>query len=121
MPTKDKLFQEFKEKSLAVLAISFKEPQDLVKDFQKEFKLSFPVLYDSEGKLAEKYQITGHPVTFLIDRKGFLVGKVHGERDWSSAEAKALVKDLIFSRKGSLPEVKAKQKRRCRNGKVSFD
>ena len=81
-----------------MLAISFKEPEDLVKDFQKEFKLSFPVLFDSEGKLAEKYQITGHPVTFLIDRKGFLVGKVLGERHWSSAEAKALVTDLLTKR-----------------------
>lgn len=95
MPTKDKLFQEFKKHGLAVLAISFKEPADLVEDFQKEFKLSFPVLFDTEGKMAEKYQITGHPVTFLIDRKGFLVGKVVGERDWSSAEAKALVTDLL--------------------------
>lgn len=98
MPTKDKLFQEFKEKGLAVLAVSFKEHEDLVKEFQKKFKLSFPVLLDSDGKLGEKYQITGHPVTFLIDRRGFLVGKVLGERDWSSAEAKALVKDLLTKR-----------------------
>ncbi len=79
-----------------IFAVSFKEPEDLVKDFQKEFKLSFPVLFDTEGKLSEKYEITGHPVTFLIDRKGFLVGKVVGERDWSSPEAKALVKDLLL-------------------------
>lgn len=95
MPTKDKLFHEFKEKGLAILAISFKEPQDLVKDFQKELKLSFPVLYDSEGKLAKNYQITGHPVTFLIDRNGFLIGKVIGERDWSSSDARALVRELL--------------------------
>ena len=95
MPTKDKLFQEFKEKSLAVLAISFKEPEDLVKRFQNEFKLSFPVLYDPQGKMAEEYEITGHPVTFLIDKKGFLIGKVIGERDWSSSDARALVRELL--------------------------
>jgi peroxiredoxin len=95
LPTKDKLFREFKERGVAVLAVSFKEPEDLVKDFQNEFKLSFPVLFDAEGKMAEKYQITAHPVTFLIDREGFLVGKVVGERDWSGAEAKALVADLL--------------------------
>ena len=78
-----------------ILAVSFKEPEDLVKDFQKEFKLSFPVLFDSDGRVSEKYEITGHPATFLIDRKGFLVGKVPGERDWSSAESKALLKDLL--------------------------
>ena len=95
MPTKDKLFQEFKEKGLAVLAVSFKEHEDLVKEFQEKFKLSFPVLLDSDGKLGEKYQITGHPVTFLIDRNGFLIGKVIGERDWSSSDARALVRELL--------------------------
>jgi peroxiredoxin len=95
LPTKEKLFQEFKEKDLTVLAVSFKEPEDLVRDFQKEFKLSFPVLFDPQGRMAEKYEITGHPVTFFIDRKGFLVGKVVGERDWSSPEAKSLLKDLL--------------------------
>jgi peroxiredoxin len=98
LPTKNKLFREFKKKDLAVVVVSFKEQENLVKDFQKEFELSFPVLFDSQGKMAEKYGITGHPVTFLIDRKGFLVGKVVGERDWSSAEAKALVTDLLMDR-----------------------
>ncbi len=95
MPTKDKLFQEFKDKGLAVLAISFKESEELLKDFQREFKLSFPVLYDPKGKSAEKYEITGHPVTYLIDRKGFLIGKVIGERDWSSSDAQALAREML--------------------------
>ena len=67
----------------------------MVRDFQKEFKLSFPVLYDPEGGMSENYEITGHPVTFLIDRKGFLIGKVIGERDWSSSDARALVRELL--------------------------
>ena len=78
-----------------VLAVGFQEPEDLVKDFQRELKLSFPVLFDSDGKVADKYQFRGHPVTFLIDRQGFLVGQVLGERDWSSPEAKALVMELL--------------------------
>lgn len=75
--------------------MSFKESLDLVRDFQKEFKLSFPVLFDPQGKVAEKYEFRGHPVTFLIDRKGFLVGKVVGERDWSSAVARELVINVL--------------------------
>ena len=78
-----------------ILAVSFKEPEDLVKDFQKEFRLSFPVLFDIQGRAAESYGITGHPVTFLIDRQGVLIGKVVGERNWSNTEAKALVTDLL--------------------------
>ncbi len=80
---------------MGVLDISFKEPEELVKDFQQEFKLSFPVLFDPQGKMAEKYEITGHPVTFLIDKEGFLIGKVIGERNWSSSDAQALVRELL--------------------------
>lgn len=81
-----------------ILAVSFQEPEDLVRDFQKEFKLSFPVLLDPQGKVSDRYEFRGHPVTFLIDRKGFLVGKVMGERNWFSPEAKALVADLLRKR-----------------------
>ena len=95
MPTKEKLFGEFKDKDLMILAVSFQEPEDFVRDFQKEFKLSFPVLFDPRGEVSEKYKFRGHPATFLIDRKGFLVGQVLGERDWSSPEAKALVLALL--------------------------
>lgn len=89
------MFREFKEKDLVIFAVSFKEPEDLVREFQKEFKLSFPVLFDPQGKVSGKYEITGHPVTYLIDRKGLLLGKVIGERDWFSPEAKELVRDLL--------------------------
>jgi len=67
----------------------------VVKDFQKEFKLSFPVLFDPKGKVSEKYEFRGHPVTFIIDRKGFFVGKVIGERDWFSKEANMIIEDLL--------------------------
>ena len=46
--------------------MSFKEPEDLVRDLQKEFKLSFTVLFDVQGKVSENYEMTGHPVTFLV-------------------------------------------------------
>jgi peroxiredoxin len=95
LPTKETLYRELKEKGLVILAVSIGESEDLAKDFQKEFKLSFPVLSDLEGKIAGDYQVRGHPVTYLIDRKGFLVGKVIGERDWSSPEAKLVIRDLL--------------------------
>lgn len=98
MPTKDKLYREFRDKGLTVLAVSFGENETLVQDFQNEFKLSFPVLYDPGDETAGRYGVRGHPVTFIIDRSGLLIGKVIGERDWSSKEARALIEDLLAER-----------------------
>jgi peroxiredoxin len=103
LPTKEKLYQEFNKNDLVILAISFKEPEDLVRNFQKEFNLSFPVLFDPEGKVAEKYEFRGHPVTFLIDRDGLLVGKVIGERNWFNAEAQMVISKLLQTTKKPTP------------------
>jgi hypothetical protein len=78
-----------------ILAVSHRESEDLLRSFQKEFSVSFPVLFDLEGKTGWDYQLRGHPVTYLIDRRGFLAGKVIGERDWSSLQAKDLIESLL--------------------------
>ena len=83
MPNKEKLYQKCADKSLTILALSFGESETLVQDFHNEFKLNFPVLYDPADRIARAYGVRGHPVTFIIDREGFLIGKVIGERDWS--------------------------------------
>lgn len=99
MPTKEKLYQEFRDKGLTILAVSFGEDENLVRDFQNEFKLSFPILYDPGDQIAERYGVRGHPVTFIIDREGLFAGKVIGERDWSSRAARALIKELVTAKR----------------------
>jgi len=39
--------------------------------------------------------VRGHPNTVLIDRAGKIVGRILGERDWSSPEAHQLVESLL--------------------------
>lgn len=75
--------------------MSYRESEDVLRKLGKEFSVTFPILLDREGKTALDYQVRGHPVTYLIDRRGFLAGKVIGERDWSSPEAKNLIMSLV--------------------------
>jgi len=89
------LYRELKDKDVVILAVGYIEPEDLLRNFRKEFPVSFPILSDVEGKTGWDYAIRGHPVTYLIDRRGLLAGKVIGERDWSSSEAKDLVESLL--------------------------
>ena len=41
------------------------------------------------------FGVRGHPNTVLIDRAGKIVGRILGERDWSSPEAHQLVESLL--------------------------
>ncbi|MGE5306644.1 MAG: peroxiredoxin family protein [Alphaproteobacteria bacterium] len=94
-PAKEKLYRELKDKGVMILEVSYGESEELLRRFQKDFSVTFPILFDLEGKTAWDYQVRGHPVTYLIDRQGLLVGKVIGERDWSSPDAKYVVATLL--------------------------
>lgn len=51
----------------------------------REKGITLPVLLILEDKILENYGIRGWvPQTILIDREGFLIGKIMGQRDWNS-------------------------------------
>jgi thiol-disulfide isomerase/thioredoxin len=52
-----------------------------------------------QEKVMDQYGVRGWiPLTFLIDQEGMLVGKIVGQRDWSSAEAWSSMKELFSLR-----------------------
>lgn len=90
-----KLYQEFKNSDLVVLGVDVKEKKKIVIRYVKKEKLPFPILLDTDGSVARNYGIRSHPVHFLIDRQGKIIGKVMGARNWASAESRNLIRSLV--------------------------
>lgn len=95
MPSLNKLYLEFKDKGLIVLAIAEDPAEKPVKSYIQEKNIAFPVLMDKDKKIYFKYFLFGIPVTFLIDRKGVIAEKFIGERDWSSSEMRSKISKLL--------------------------
>lgn len=100
MPSIEKLHNAYAAKGLKVVAISVDDPgtDSLVRDFVKEYKLSFEVLHDSggqDGKVARDYQTTGYPETVIIGRDGVIRKKLLGATDWNSPQNRALIERLL--------------------------
>lgn len=91
----ERLHQAFRDQGLTVLAVNIQESPKQVARFMKDFRLSFPALLDSDGKVTELYQVRGLPTTYLVDPNGRIVGQAVGARDWASPSAKALVRSLL--------------------------
>jgi len=66
-----------------------------IRDFVKEFGLTFQILYDPTGKISNDYQTTGVPETFIIARDGVIRKKVIGAADWSSPTNRAIIGQLL--------------------------
>jgi peroxiredoxin len=75
-----------------------KETPDAIKGFAREFGIAFPLWIDPEGRSLAAFGVWGHPSTVLIDRAGRIVGRVRGERDWSTEDARGLVETLLEAR-----------------------
>lgn len=59
-------------------------------------QITLPVLLLLKEKVMDQYGVRGWvPQTFLVDREGMLVGKIVGQRDWSSPEAWSCLKNLL--------------------------
>ena len=74
MPDLETLYQRFKDNGLVILAIS-DEPDEKVKPFLAERKVSYPVLLDPGRKVNDLFRINGIPKSFVYDRNGKLVAQ----------------------------------------------
>ncbi len=99
MPVLEK-FSQGKKDQLAILLVAIDgERKRAAQAIADKNKLTLPVLLLLKEKVMDQYGVRGWvPQTFLVDQDGMLVGKIIGQRDWSSAEAWACMKELFSLR-----------------------
>ena len=75
-------------------SINIQESVSQVKQFFKDFKLTFTALLDSDGEVGAHFRITAIPTTFILDKEGIIIGKVMGPREWDGEKSFALFEHL---------------------------
>lgn len=79
MPAIEKVYKEYKNKGVEIVAINVGEPRLIVNRFVKDRNLSFPILLDSDAEISKDYEVQTLPTTVLIDEKGRVVETIKGE------------------------------------------
>ena len=92
----ERLYQKLKAEDFIILAVSIDASgAKAVSPFVRDYKLSFPVLLDTKGKIQSLFETTGIPESFIIDKEGVLVQKIIGPRDWDSPDTILFLRNLI--------------------------
>ena len=87
MPSFETLYRRFRSQGLTVLAVSLdKDRSAKVQEFVDKYKLSFPVLLDTEGVAEKLYPSFTIPFTYVIDKQGRVAARIDGAKDWESPE-----------------------------------
>jgi cytochrome c biogenesis protein CcmG, thiol:disulfide interchange protein DsbE len=101
MPSIESLYDEFKaNKDFVVLAVSQDTDGGLVPPFVKQNHFHFAVLLDPRNEVGERYDVNGIPETFIIGRDGRIVAHHVGPYDWSNADIREALQELIKSKQG---------------------
>ncbi len=97
MPSLERLHKQFKDDEFVIIAVDVGEKRDTVKSFIDKKGYSFLNLLDKDSQVSVQYGVRSHPMKFIIDKKGDLIGMARGFREWDSNEMKDLISLLINS------------------------
>jgi cytochrome c biogenesis protein CcmG/thiol:disulfide interchange protein DsbE len=108
MPSMERLYGRLADTDFEIVAVSVDAalPGSIgwggniggdVPAFVEEFGLTFPILHDASGAVADTYQATGLPESFLIGRDGMIYRKVPGGTDWDDDRYVEQIQRLLDS------------------------
>lgn len=74
-PALEAAWQKYRAEGLVVVGVDFNDFERDALAFARENGMTYPLVYDREGKLVDAYGATGVPETFVLDRQGRIVGR----------------------------------------------
>ncbi len=78
MPYMEKLYPEYKDRGIEIIAVSLDANQLVVDRFVDKHNLTFPIPHDTKSQVTDLYKIGPIPTTYFIDPEGIIVEKIEG-------------------------------------------
>ena len=86
----ENLSRKLKDQGVTLLSINFKETASTAKTFADDVGTSFPVLLDTDGKIAAQFLVWPIPAIFVLDAKGIVRHKIIGATNTTTLETKII-------------------------------
>jgi len=98
LPSIDRLASEYRARGLEILLVNMAEDKAHVQATVKGRGYRARVALDADRTVSGEYGVRGTPTVFLVNRRGALVGRAIGARDWSGPAARAVIEALLAER-----------------------
>ena len=77
MPAFEDMFVNNKDQ-LEILGVNLQESERAISNFLLEIPVTYPLLLDPDKEVKELYNVFTQPVTYFVDKEGFIVDKKFG-------------------------------------------
>lgn len=81
MPAIQRQYDKWKVKGLEVMGVNLGESVVSVQSFVRQLELTFPVFYDPDFTVRDRYGVVTYPTTFFVDAQGNIKKIQIGEMD----------------------------------------
>lgn len=97
IPSMESIYRDLGGDGFIVLAVNEFEDPDHVFAYTGQLSVdpSFPVLFDRDSRVSQDYGVKGLPTTLLIDKRGQIVYRAVGGRDFDHPEVRRIVRSLM--------------------------
>lgn len=95
MPILEELYSRYSRGGFTILGVNVEPEKEAANKILKDIPVSFPILYDTESKVSELYNVEAMPSTVIVDRNGNMRYLHRGYKPGYEEEYKAQIKELI--------------------------
>lgn len=95
LPLLEKIYQRYNEFGFTIISIDIDPESDASKRLINDLGLTYPVLFDDEGKAKESYAVGNVPSSYFIDSAGKLSNMRVGFRMGDEKKYKKIIRELL--------------------------
>lgn len=95
LPWLNRLQDRYSDRGFCVVGVNLDRDRGAATKFLERHPVSFPVVYDPKGALAETWEIDAMPSSFLIDRDGTIRERHQGFHEADTVHVAAQIEDLL--------------------------
>ena len=97
-PVLERTWKRYGPERLVVVGVDWNDLGSAAQRFARRYGMTYPLVHDGRKTLTQPYGLTGVPETFVIDRRGRIVGAVAGAlnaRDEHTRRYEELVRQAL--------------------------
>lgn len=95
IPSLNRLKNKMSGMPFELISINYAQDKETILSFMKKVNVEFPVLLDTNGNFAKKWNVITYPSTFIIDKEGNIKYGVNAAIEWDSPEFIEKIKSLL--------------------------
>ena len=98
-PWMSQMQSRYRDQGFEIIAINLDDNRAAANEFLSQLSPEFTIAYDPQGAVAQLYELSVMPTSFLLDRKGELSYVHRGFKGSDRDEMEARIKELVSKKK----------------------